>query len=145
MLACGLELRVRKQCEPNVWENMVRKARRERDIRRRREVDAPAKIRWKVECDGCSARRVYGQEEGCARRLTADRGLDFSTTMNVHAHLMSRRLATGTVVWENEGKVDGVVVSIRRKVPLLLWLIMNLVGASASATEMLWRILNGRK
>jgi hypothetical protein len=67
---------------------------------------------------------------------TYDRGLDFSTTMNVHAHLMSRRLATGTVVWENEGKVDGVVVSIRRKVPLLLWLIMNLVGASASATEL---------
>jgi len=65
--------------------------------------------------------------------------------MNIHAHLMSRGLATGTVVRKNEGKVDGVVVSIGCKVPLLLWLVVNLVGASAPASEMLWRIFDGRK
>ena len=56
--------------------------------------------------------------------------------MDVHAHLMSRGLATGTVVWKDEGDVDGMVVSIRCKVPLLLWLIMNLVGAIAPASEL---------
>lgn len=82
--------------------------------------------------------------------------------MDVHAHLMSRGLATGTVVRKNEGEVDGMVVGIRCKVPLLLWLVMNLVGAIAVASElqekvktvrcksgtytyMLWRILIGRK
>ena len=56
--------------------------------------------------------------------------------MNVHAHLMPSWLATGTVVRKNEGKVDGVIVSIRGEVPLVLWLIMNLVGAITSASEL---------
>lgn len=145
VLARDLVLRVGKQREPDMWENMVREARRERDILRRREVDSSAKVRWKVERNGCGTRRVDGQKEGRARGLTANRRLDFSTAMNVHAHLMSRGLAAGTVVRKNEGEIDGSVVCIRCKVPLLLWSVMNLVSASAKASEMFWRILGGRK
>ena len=65
-----------------------------------------------------------------------NRRLNFSTTLDVHTHLMSRGLATGTVVRKDEGEVDGMVVGIRCKVPLPLWLIMNLVGASTAASEL---------
>jgi hypothetical protein len=91
---------------------------------------------------------MYRQEERSARRLTAlyddsvmtprdrrvgtyNRRLDFSSAVNIHAHPMSRRLVTRTVVGKNERDINRTFVGIRDKIPLLLRLIMDFVGADA--------------
>lgn len=67
---------------------------------------------------------------------TYDHGLDFTSTVNEHTHPMSGRLVTRSVVGQNKGKIHGIFVCIRNKVPLLLWLIVNLVCTGAQAAEL---------
>jgi hypothetical protein len=82
--------------------------------------------------------------------------------MNIHAHPMFCGLATRTVVGKNERDIHRTFVSIRTKIPLLLGLIMDFVGAGGvtselrrlstqeekngkNNTDMFWRILGRGK
>jgi len=53
--------------------------------------------------------------------------------MNEHAHPIPRRLVARTIVWQNKRKIYGMFIYIRKKVPLLLRLIVDFVGATGSA------------
>lgn len=91
---------------------------------------------------------MHRQEETSARRLTAlydgsvmalrdlrvgtyNGRLDFSSAVDIHTHPMSRRLVTRTVVRKNKRDINRTFVGIRDKIPLLLRLIMDFVGAGA--------------
>jgi hypothetical protein len=67
---------------------------------------------------------------------TYNHGLDFTPTVDEHAHAMSSRLIAGTVVGQNKGKVHGMFICIREKVPLLLGLIMDFVSAGTKAAKL---------
>jgi hypothetical protein len=54
---------------------------------------------------------------------------------------MGRRLVAGTVVGQDERKIDRMFVCIRKKIPLLLRLVMDFVGTGAEAAEMLWKVV----
>jgi len=79
---------------------------------------------------------MHTEEERCARGLAAHHGLDFTPTVDKHAHAMSSRLIAGTVVGQNKRKIHRMFICIREKVPLLLGLVMDFVGTSANAAKL---------
>jgi hypothetical protein len=56
--------------------------------------------------------------------------------MDEHAHPMSSRLIMSTVVGQNERKIRRTFICIRKKVPLLLGLKMDLVGTGAETAKL---------
>ena len=97
---------------------------------------------------------MHTEEERCARGLAAlnkarlsgddigsingtyNRRLNFAPTVDEHAHAMSSRLIAGTVVGQHKGKVHGMFICIREKVPLLLGLIMDFVSTGTKAAKL---------
>lgn len=73
---------------------------------------------------------------------TYNRRFDFSRAVNIHAHPMSRRLVTRTIVRKNERDVYRTFVGVRNKIPLFVRLIMDFVGAGAVGPK-LREMVNG--
>jgi hypothetical protein len=71
-----------------------------------------------------------------SRRGTYNRGLDFGSTVNEHAHPMLGGLVARTVVGQDERKIYRMLVCVRDEVPRLLRPIVDLVGAGADAAEL---------
>jgi hypothetical protein len=67
---------------------------------------------------------------------TYNHRLDLGPTMDEHAHPMSSRLIKSTVVGQNERKIRRTFICIRKKVPLLLGLKMDLVGTGAETAKL---------
>ena len=67
---------------------------------------------------------------------TYNHRLNLGPTMDEHAHPMSSRLIMGTVVGQNERKIRRTFICIRKKVPLLLGLKMDLVGTGAETAKL---------